>query len=184
MLCRRIDEILAGQLPLSPDIPRRRRHAQRIAAAPPIGEHIGNISHRRAGVATSTISMSPLWRRSASARSGWGMPDCGPWKSPHCPNGWASVRHCVPSPPARPSRAWHATAAAGFDGDPSGRVLPAHQPDRLGQGYPVAHPYDPDRHRGDPPLPESEPGPRPIYHHKPIRAEDRLFITVIAHQSV
>ena len=67
---------------------------------------------------------------------------------------------------------------------PSGCVLPAHQPNRLERGRPVAHPHHPDRHRGGLPFPESELGLRPIYHHKPVRAEGHLFITVIAYQLV
>ena len=76
------------------------------------------------------------------------------------------------------------TAAVGVGGDPSGRVPPALQPNRLGRGHPAAHPHHPDRHRSDPPLPESEPGLRPIYHRKPVRAEGHLSVTVIAHRLV
>ena len=76
------------------------------------------------------------------------------------------------------------TAAAGVGGDPSGRVPPALQPNRLGQGHPVAHPHHPDRDRSGLPLPESELGLRPIYHRKSVRAEGHLFITVIAHRLV
>ena len=54
---------------------------------------------------------APTPRRcSAPARSGWGMPDCGPRKSPHrptCPDGWASLHRCAPPPSARSPRAWH-----------------------------------------------------------------------------
>ena len=45
MLCRRIDETLADQLPLSPDIPPAlEAHAQRITAALLAGDRIGTPS--------------------------------------------------------------------------------------------------------------------------------------------
>ena len=44
-LCRRIDELLAGRLPLSPDIPPAlEAHAQRITAALLAGERVGTVS--------------------------------------------------------------------------------------------------------------------------------------------
>ena len=85
---------------------------------------------------------------------------------------------------ARHRRALHLPAGRRLDDDPSGRVLPAQQSDRLGRGNPVAYLRHADRHRGGIPLAEIRTRPAPIFHHKPIRAEGHLFITVIAYQLV
>ena len=62
VLCRRIDDLLAGQLPLPPDCPPAlESHAQRIAAQLLAQSASAPAPRRRAGGATSSTSTSTPW---------------------------------------------------------------------------------------------------------------------------
>ena len=113
-LCRRIEEVLGGQLQLAPDCPPAlESHAQHIAAqllarhgelrvdgAPPQGQD----------VQPSTWTPWSSFVRARSVSSTW---DCGRWTSSGCARACtnsALVHHCALPPSARSSRAWHARA--------------------------------------------------------------------------
>ena len=171
MLCRRIDELLAGQLPLPPDgPPAPESHAQRITALLLAGERIGAASSpatprhdfQHVDVDSLELISPPLGRRGArrpvgdgparpahAARSTGhrGVDTLRRHRLHHRAHGSARLR-------ARHRRALHPPPAPRLHADPPRRVLPAHQSNRLGRIHPVAHLLHPHRHRGRVPLPE------------------------------
>ena len=112
VLCRRIDEVLTGQLPLNPDCPAElESHAQRIAAQLLARERTG--TPYRPTDPISNASMSIRSNSSARARSGWSTSGCERWTSSGfvpCSRSWASGHRCAPPPSARLSPAWRARA--------------------------------------------------------------------------
>ena len=75
-------------------------------------------------------------------------------------------------------------ALPGLDDDPPGRVLPAQQRNRLDEATLWRTYFTLTDLEAVFRSLKSELGLRPIYHHKPIRADGHLFITVIAYQLV
>ena len=74
-------------------------------------------------------------------------------------------------------------SGGGLEADPSGSVLPAQQPDRLGRRGDVAHLHH--AHRSGSSVSFPQVGTlRPIYHQKQERSNGHLFITVLAYQLV
>ena len=153
-LCRRIDEILAGRLPPSPDVPRSRRRTRNaspprcppgIASAPP--------PRRRTGATTSNTSAPPPRRCSAPARSGWSMPDRGPWGSPHCPT-------CSNGRAQRPGR----TAGHGLRNHGTDAPVPR-----------IRCPGGPPRGDRAPPLRPCDGAVRPAADRHPVRSDQYLL---------
>ena len=159
MLCRRIDELLTGQLPLPPDCPATlEAHAQRITAALLAGERIGapsSLAGQGHDFQHVDVDSLELLRPRSVGVEHVGL--------------WAMSQLALPTVLEQLGIGASLRAAA------IGSILARMA--RPGSERATG------RWLGFRSL-KSELGLRPIYHHKPIRAEGHLFITVIAYQLV